>query len=116
MEYGDDLYEEFGNMWFSYTGSSRKDLKPWHWKNCKISFEKNSDDTIRFMVKRIKNIFLDNNTKLRWDKKNRNADSKLNKLRATQMQFVNMTHCCKSRPSEFDNKFWQRLRVWLFVS
>ena len=79
MEYGDDLYEEFENMWFSYTGSSRKDLKPWHWKNCKISFEKNSDDTIRFMVKRIKNIFLDNNTKLRWDKKHRNTGSKLNR-------------------------------------
>ena len=79
MEYGDDLYEEFENMWFSYTGSSRKDLKPWHWKNCKISFEKNLDDTIRFMVKRTKNIFLDNNTKLRWDKKQRNTGSKLNK-------------------------------------
>lgn len=79
MEYGDDLNEEFSNIWFSFTGSSPKDLKPWHWKNCKISFEKHSDDTIRFMVKRIKNIFLDNNTKLRWDKKQHNASSKLNR-------------------------------------
>lgn len=79
MEYGDNLYEEFSNLWFSYTGSSRKDLKPWHWNNCKISFDKNSDDTIRFMIKRTKNIFLDNNTKLRWDKKNRHQGSKLNK-------------------------------------
>lgn len=78
MEYGDDLYEEFENMWFSYTGSSRKDLKPWHWKNCKISFKKISDDTLRFMVKRTKNIFLDSNTKLRWDKKNSSTGSKLN--------------------------------------
>lgn len=79
MEYGDDLYEEFSNIWFSFTGSPRKDLKPWHWKNCKISFEKNSNDTIRFMVKRTKNIFLENNTKLRWDKKQDNKSSKINK-------------------------------------
>lgn len=79
MEYGDDLREEFSNIWFSFTGSIRKDLKPWHWKNCRISFEKNSNDTIRFMVKRTKNIFLENNTKLRWDKKKSNTNPKLNR-------------------------------------
>ena len=79
LEYGDDLYEEFTNIWFSFTGSPRKDLKPWHWKNCKVSFEKNSSDTIRFMVKRTKNIFLEDNTKLRWDKRQSNTSSKLNK-------------------------------------
>ena len=79
LEYGDGLYEEFENLWFSYTGSSRRDLKPWHWKNCKISFEKNSNNYIRFVVKRIKNIFLDENTKLRWDKKQKYTGSKLNK-------------------------------------
>jgi len=79
LEYGDGLYEEFENLWFSYTGSSRRDLKPWHWKNCKISFEKNSNNYIRFVVKRIKNIFFDENTKLRWDKKQKYTGSKLNK-------------------------------------
>ena len=79
LEYGDDLYEEFANIWFSFTGSPRKDLRPWHWKNCKISFEKNSNDTIRFMVKRTKNIFLEDNTKLRRDKKQIYTSSKLNK-------------------------------------
>jgi hypothetical protein len=79
LEYGEGLYEEFEDLWFSYTGSSRKDLKPWHWKNCKISFEKNLDNSITFMVKRTKIIFLDDNTKLRWDKKQKTAGSKLNK-------------------------------------
>ena len=80
MEYSDDVHEEFGNLWFSFRGSSRKDLKPWHWENCKIWFEKNSENTIRFTIKRTNNISLDENTKLRWDKRQKNTDSQVYSL------------------------------------
>jgi hypothetical protein len=44
-------------------------IRPWHWNDCNISFEKISDVTIRFMVKRKKNIPLSNKVKLPWDEK-----------------------------------------------
>ena len=69
MNYGDNLDKEFHDLWFSYTGSNHKKKKPWHWKNCGISFEKLSDDIIRFIVRRKKCISLQADTKLRWDKK-----------------------------------------------
>jgi hypothetical protein len=69
LDYGDNLDKEFPIQWFSYTGSNHKTRRPWHWKNCTISFEKISKNTIRFIVRRKKNIYLPENTKLRWDQK-----------------------------------------------
>ncbi len=76
LDYGDKLYEKFEVQWFSFTGYYLKDTKlwkPWHWSNCNISFEKVSDDTIRFMVRREKEISLSYKTKLRWDEKQKST-------------------------------------------
>jgi hypothetical protein len=72
LNYGDNVDKEFRDLWFSYTGSHHKKKKPWHWRNCSISFEKLSDDIIRFIVKRNKCIPLPADTKLRWDEKQKN--------------------------------------------
>jgi hypothetical protein len=76
LDYGDKLYEKFEVQWFSFTGYYLKDSKlwkPWHWSNCNISFEKVSDDTIRFMVRREKEISLSYKTKMRWDAKQKST-------------------------------------------
>jgi hypothetical protein len=76
LEYGDNLYDQFEVPCFSYLGG--KYPKHWQWKNCLISFEKVSNEKIRFFIRRSKTIPLPNNTKLRWDQKQENPPSKIN--------------------------------------
>jgi len=91
LDYGDKLYEKFEVQWFSFTGYFLKDTKlwkPWHWSNCNISFEKVSDDTIRFMVRRKKGISLSSKTKLRWDAKQKSTLSEKNNYNNYTLHYV----------------------------
>jgi hypothetical protein len=75
LDYGDELYEQFEVPWFSFRGNSKKYNKPWHWNDCIVSFEKISNEKIRFFIRRKKTIHLPSNTKLRWDEKQNSPSS-----------------------------------------
>lgn len=79
MDYCDNLYEQFEVPCFSYLANN-KDTKRWQWNNCLLSFQKISNEKIRFLVRRKKLVSLSNNTKLRWDQKQKNPSSKWNKF------------------------------------